>query len=339
MKKAIAILLSAVLAASLLTGCGDKKETPSSSSGTGGAAVSSTYLTVDGKAILVPYVAKVDGEEVSLDNLRYYFLNLKANINASGELTADQETQLMEDAMAYVKDDIAIKRLAEKNGVSLTDEEKKEVADNIEKNKQQYESEAEYAKALEKQYMTPDFYASMQELGMIRNKLLEKLFDKGGAYEMNEETVKQQVNSSFVHAKHILVQSTTENYEARAKEALEKVQAGEDFDALVKEYGDDPGMEAQPEGYYFTRGQMVQEFEDAAYALEVGQTSGLVKTSYGYHIIQRLPIDEEYVTENLETLTSSCKQAKFDELLDELVQGFEVHKSDKYDLINSKTLK
>lgn len=77
-----------------------------------------------------------------------------------------------------------------------------------------------------------------------------------------------------------------------AEEALAKAQAGEDFDALIEEYGDDPGMRSEPastQGYLICDGLSlyVAEFQDAAMALEnVGDISDLVKTSYGYHILK-----------------------------------------------------
>ncbi|MBQ2833498.1 MAG: SurA N-terminal domain-containing protein [Clostridia bacterium] len=79
----------------------------------------------------------------------------------------------------------------------------------------------------------------------------------------------------------------------QAEEALAKAVAGEDFDALVEAYGDDTGMAAEPNktrGYLVCDGLAIyeQNFQDAAMALgSVGDVSAeLVKTSYGYHILQ-----------------------------------------------------
>ena len=79
----------------------------------------------------------------------------------------------------------------------------------------------------------------------------------------------------------------------KAEEALAKAQAGEDFDALIAEYGDDPGMLSEPaatQGYLICDGLTlyVQEFQDAAMALAaVGDVSAEpVRTSYGYHILK-----------------------------------------------------
>ncbi len=78
----------------------------------------------------------------------------------------------------------------------------------------------------------------------------------------------------------------------QADEVLQKAQAGEDFDALITQYGKDPGMTTEPaktQGYPVCAGMNTYEaaFQDAAMALpSVGSLSGLVQTAYGYHIMK-----------------------------------------------------
>lgn len=83
---------------------------------------------------------------------------------------------------------------------------------------------------------------------------------------------------------HILVKKHGE-----ALRVLERLSKGEKFGALAKELSIDPGS-AKRNGNlgYFSRGKMVKPFEDAAFGLNVGQTSEPVKTDYGYHIIKRM---------------------------------------------------
>lgn len=94
-------------------------------------------------------------------------------------------------------------------------------------------------------------------------------------------------NKEYVCAKHILVSD-----EKIANEVYNKAVSGADFDALVKEYGTDPGMESNPTGYVFTKGEMVEEFEKASFDLKAGEISRPVKTTYGYHIIKREALPE-----------------------------------------------
>jgi len=81
----------------------------------------------------------------------------------------------------------------------------------------------------------------------------------------------------------------------RATAILERLAEGEDFATLMAVYGEDPGMQANPDGYTFIRGDMVGEFEAATLELEIGEISGLVPTSFGYHIILRIEPDPDNV--------------------------------------------
>ncbi|MEA4970316.1 MAG: peptidylprolyl isomerase [Candidatus Pelethousia sp.] len=109
---------------------------------------------------------------------------------------------------------------------------------------------------------------------------------------------------------------------AAAASILEKVNAGEDFDALIEEYGEDPGMQAEPaktQGYVIGEGYDAvydQAFYDAAMKLKkTGDTSGVVEGSYGYHIIRRVgdvstePIPFADVQEDIITYLNNKNQS------------------------------
>jgi parvulin-like peptidyl-prolyl isomerase len=105
-----------------------------------------------------------------------------------------------------------------------------------------------------------------------------------------------------VHAVHILVDT-----EDKGKEVLSKLTAGTAFADLAKEYSTDTGSATQGGDVgWFPRGAMVPEFEEAAFSLGIGETSGLVQTEYGYHIIKVLekavrPLDAQFLEQSQQT--------------------------------------
>jgi peptidyl-prolyl cis-trans isomerase C len=85
-----------------------------------------------------------------------------------------------------------------------------------------------------------------------------------------------------VRARHILVDSKD-----RAREVYEKLAHGSDFAKLAKEYSKDPGSKDQGgELGYFARGQMVPQFEEAAFRLKQGEISEPVESQFGWHIVR-----------------------------------------------------
>ncbi|MFZ0662681.1 MAG: peptidylprolyl isomerase [Acidobacteriaceae bacterium] len=96
-----------------------------------------------------------------------------------------------------------------------------------------------------------------------------------------------------VKVRHILIAVNSQDpkadaaAKAKAESILDQLHHGADFAKLAKEYSDDPGSKAQGgELGWIKHGVTVPEFDKAAFALQPGQTSGLVRTKFGYHIIQ-----------------------------------------------------
>ena len=87
--------------------------------------------------------------------------------------------------------------------------------------------------------------------------------------------------TSKVNAAHILVKE-----EARARELLAAVKEGKDFGQLARTYSECPSGKNGGSLGWFGRGQMVKEFEDAAFSAKKGETVGPVKTQFGWHLIQ-----------------------------------------------------
>lgn len=126
-----------------------------------------------------------------------------------------------------------------------------------------------------------------------------------------------------IRASHILVAT-----EEEAQEILDELADGADFATLAKERSTDTGSAANGGDLgWFKHGQMVKPFEDAAFALKVGETSGIVKTDYGYHII--LLTDRKEATHP--ELSEVIDQVRSD-LTDEIVsERFRSWYEDAYD--------
>lgn len=86
-----------------------------------------------------------------------------------------------------------------------------------------------------------------------------------------------------VHCAHILVKS-----ESEAKAVLERLKKGEKFGAVAQQVSLCPSGKKGGDLGTFTRGKMVKEFENSAFALGKGETAAVVKTKFGCHVIKRL---------------------------------------------------
>jgi peptidyl-prolyl cis-trans isomerase len=108
-----------------------------------------------------------------------------------------------------------------------------------------------------------------------------------------------------VSASHILVGDLS-----KAENLYEKIQNGEDFATLAKENSTCPSSANGGDLGYFGRGQMVKEFEDMAFSLEVGAVSKPVKTQFGYHLIL-LNDKKSDKAKNFEDIKDELKESLF----------------------------
>lgn len=139
-----------------------------------------------------------------------------------------------------------------------------------------------------------------------------------------------ELNEKYMRAKHILLLTqdpeTGEEYSEDVKMekmvkagslVLRATKDGEDFDALAAEYSEDPGLKSNPNGYVFTSGEMVAEFEDCVKSLGIDEIGPVVESSYGYHVIKRLALDAESCKE---IITNTLYSEKFEEYVDRLAK-------------------
>lgn len=142
-------------------------------------------------------------------------------------------------------------------------------------------------------------------------------------YEANKNMFKSQ---GMVSAKHILVDS-----KEKALEIKKEIEAGKAFETAAKEYSSCPSKERGGDLGKFTRGQMVPEFEEAAFAQKIGVVGEPVKTQFGYHLIK---VEEKTEGENktfeqvknsiIDRLTQERQNMKYMQYTEELKKKYDV---------------
>ncbi|MBP1925665.1 peptidyl-prolyl cis-trans isomerase C [Sedimentibacter acidaminivorans] len=128
-------------------------------------------------------------------------------------------------------------------------------------------------------------------------------------YEKNKHLFK---TNEMVKASHILVDT-----EEKANEVLEDLTDGLSFEEAAQQYSSCPSKTAGGDLGQFGRGQMVKEFEDAAFAMKKGEISDPVKTQFGYHIIKlidHVPARDSELEEVKEDIRKNCVMAKQDKV-------------------------
>ncbi len=189
----------------------------------------------------------------------------------AGNITKEEFYEAMKDRFGgdVLTELVHEKVLSEK--YEVTDEEVQKEFDNL---KTQYG--AQFESVIQTQ--GEDVVKQMVKVDLLRKKAAE------AEVEITDEDIKSYHESleGQIRASHILVAD-----EAAAKEVKEKLDAGEKFEDLAKEYSTDPGS-AQNGGDlgWFGEGAMVAEFQEAAFKLKEGEVSKPVKSEFGFHIIK-----------------------------------------------------
>ncbi len=229
-------------------------------------------------------------------------------------------------ALDSLKKAVLVNAVAKLEKIELSDEEKMQLKSSIAQVKSNYGGLSAFDKML-KEYNAPgDFVSLILSQSLYESKLQEKL----ALEDPTDDELKKYMKENYRRAKHVLIQVgedvvTGDLEKSQAEDILKKAQEGADFDKLIKEHSDDPGSAANPDGYVFTDNQMVKEFQDGVDSIKPGEFT-MVKSDYGYHVIQRLPLDEsdskfeELFNANKDAILTACGNVKFEEKLESIAK-------------------
>lgn len=259
-------------------------------------------------------VATVNGEEITDYDVRYYIYTeamAYANENSIsddqlGDYDWDQEVDgkklsdtIREKALKDAIGEVITIQKGAANNITLDETTANQIATQISTLKTTYGEEGLALRARTMGVSSVKQYEKMYKKVMTVQSVQQDIEDNADKYYPEDKSVlnnyKQDGKASV---KHILIKTDSssdsgdneqakEEKRAKAQEILDRVKNGEDFDALMKEFNEDTAETEK--GYTFTSGQMQPEFETAAFALDIDGVSDLVETTFGYHIIKRVP--------------------------------------------------
>jgi peptidyl-prolyl cis-trans isomerase C len=197
-----------------------------------------------------PVLAEVGGTSITVDAFKKEMENLPPYLKPMTE-TADGKKEMLETMVIRE----LILQEANKEGI----ESSPEVKEKLEELKKRLVVEAYLKKKVEEQ-------------AKVGDDELKKFY--------NENTAKFKTGEQ-VKASHILLKD-----EKQAKDILAQLKAGGNFEELAKKHSTDGAAAKGGDLGWFSKGSMIPEFENVAFNMKEGQTSGIVKTKFGYHIIK-----------------------------------------------------
>ncbi len=322
MKKTIALTLALLLL--MLTACAVKPE--------------------DSRAVLT-----LDGEKIPYDYFRYVFLNTRDDLAyGAGEDYWEEEDHreaLSASVMETLLRNKAILEMAEEYEIRLTGDDKKAISQYVKNAKKEMGSEEAFRESLAKSYLTEYSLRYVQQLTMLWDKLYSYVTNEmSGIIKSSDEILFADIPVNFRNIRYLLISNdekdNREENRALAERLREQAAKGEDFKELIEKHGEDDTMESLLEdGYYFTFGSIAEEIEEVVRGLQENEISQVVDMGYGYFIVQRLPLDDDYVKENLEQFREIYCARVFNEMLAGRAEHIEVKYEPLFEELTASMLK
>lgn len=299
-----------------------------------------TVLTVNGDA-----VAADEYSGYMLYNMQYYasmyaqmgLTDLWSNEDMAKSLGASMPEAAEQQAI-YAR--VVMQKFNEL-GLKLSYNEQKEMA-SVRRNSIANTGKDAYLNQIAQFGFSDQTYQNFMYISQCYQALNDYYFGENGVNTPSDEDIQKYYEDNYITAKHILITTvdpasgetkrTDEEAKKEAQSILDRINAGEDFDTLMNQYSEDTGLSNNPNGYTFTEGQMVTEFYDGAKALAEDEVSELVKSSYGYHIIKRVKLDDSQL-DNFKSDIVSAISGSMDELLKQWIDEAQVETTDQYSSI------
>ncbi len=235
------------------------------------------------------YVAIVNNKKIPMEEFQ---LNVDMVKNSYHEMGFRLEDQQLDELKKIILESLIEKELLlQESGTMGIEIDPAAIETEIDTIMDNFPDAAGFEQRITEMGYTLDFLR--REIGS--NMTIEALIDQELASKVNvsDEEVESFYDSKIesfrvpeqIKARHILIR-----HESGGKEKIEEIRQaindGEDFEELASMHSDCPSGQNGGDLGYFSRGQMVEPFEKAAFALEIGEVSDIVETRFGFHIIK-----------------------------------------------------
>ena len=260
--------------------------------GCSGASASSSPSTSEESG---PVAATVNGTDIYENTVTEYIENYRASnsldtdeawgawLASAATTPSDIRTDVIE---MFISEDL-VKQAAKEKNIEVTDEE---VDEQISQMRANYSDDEAWQAALEQVGMTEDEYRQRVRDAITESKLQEKVIEENGA-ELTDEEVLEQAAAYAPYfdgarkSSHILFNSDSKE---QAQQVLDQINNGEiTFEDAVSQYSEDSGSAADGGNVGWDMlNSFVTEYTEALAKLDEGQTSDLVESEFGYHIIR-----------------------------------------------------
>ena len=318
-----------------------------------GVAPDAIVASLNGNGASADLIAYWIGYDVSyLDSYMQYYTGSSLDWDYTLSDGTNITDYIKSNVYSSVKQHLVLENLANKYGVTLTEGQESAMADSDQSYIDQYGSEEAFEEEIAKLGMRRETYDRVARSNYLYQNLYELYNTEGSAlYASDEDLAVYAADQNYITADHILLstkdlttgEALTDEQKAEKKALAEEIKQKLDacegdideltalFQELADQYSEDPGRETYPTGYTFTTGSMVQEFEDAAYALSEGEVSEVVESSFGYHILLRLPLDKSAAADEV-------REEYFTNFIAEQVDAATMATSADYDKLDPQAL-
>lgn len=313
------------------------------------------YVTYNTKIITINNVDYTKSDfSVYLFSAKYNYFNGNMDITENDlKVVYDEETNmtvadyLKEIALSDIKTAAAIKMLAEKYDVTLSDNDYEEIENEKKDFIKSLGSKKDFKKFLKNNNTNEEAYNNMSETDKLYKKLISNIFSEDKIKDLTEDE-KKEANSNYqkiyfkikqvilaiidVNTGKSLNSTTINQKETLANKIVEETKKGTNFDELIKKYSEDSIDKDPPYEMYYKTGELLPELESAVLELKNGEVSKVIKTNYAYHIIQKQVLDDKKLNDYYDNL----REEKCIDELKENINKLQIIYHDAYENIKIK---